>query len=86
VPFLLVGLKHDLVSDPETIHKLSLKNQKPVTFEEGCAMAQEIGAVAYLECSSLTQQGLKQVFDEAVRAVLELDEESTAVRKGCVLM
>lgn len=42
---------------------------QPIQFTSGNAMRGDIGAVKYLECSALTQKGLKNVFDEAIRAV-----------------
>jgi hypothetical protein len=41
----------------------------PIQYSQGVAMCRDIGAVKYLECSALTQKGLKTVFDEAIRAV-----------------
>ena len=32
--------------------------------EQGKRLASELGAVAYAECSALTQEGMKNVFDE----------------------
>lgn len=43
----------------------------PIGYTQGVAMAKDIGAVKYLECSALTQKGLKTVFDDAIRAVCE---------------
>ena len=69
-PIILVGTKLDLREDKETVEKLKEKKLSPLTYPQGLAMAKEIGSVKYLECSALTQKGLKTVFDEAIRAVL----------------
>lgn len=48
-------------------------------------LANKVRAVKYMECSALTQRGLKQVFDEAVRAVLRPEPLKRRQRK-CVVM
>lgn len=49
----------------------------PIQYTQGNIMSKDIGAVKYLECSALTQKGLKTVFDEAIRAVCESLKLST---------
>jgi len=66
---ILVGTKCDLRDDKETLERLREKNQVPLTYQQGEQMAKDIKAVCYMECSALTQKGLKQVFDEAIKAV-----------------
>ena len=46
------------------------KKTSPISYAQACQMQKDISAVKYLECSALTQKGLKTVFDEAIRAVL----------------
>ena len=70
VPFILVGTKIDLREDSDTLSRLRQKNQRPMAPEQAGALAAELGAFRSLECSALTQQGLKQVFDESIRCVL----------------
>lgn len=66
-PIILVGTKEDLREDKDTIQRLSDKKLAPITHEQGLEMAKQINAT-YVECSSLTQKGLKNVFDTAIRA------------------
>ncbi|KAJ3566678.1 hypothetical protein NP233_g6851 [Leucocoprinus birnbaumii] len=71
VPCLIVGTQIDLRDDNQVIEKLARQKQRPVTAEQGERLARELGAVKYVECSALTQKGLKNVFDEAIVAALE---------------
>ncbi|VDM47935.1 unnamed protein product [Toxocara canis] len=55
VPIILVGNKKDLRSDPQTLRELQKMKQEPVKFEQGKAMAEQIGATSYIECSAKTK-------------------------------
>ena len=61
-------LQIDLRDDPDTIKELSSCGQKPITVQEAAKLAEEIGAVKYVECSALNKDGVNNVFDWAVRS------------------
>ena len=60
----------DLRDDRQTLELLAYKNIAPVTTRDGEKVAKSIGATRYLECSALTQRGMKNVFDEIVKSLL----------------
>lgn len=83
-PFLLVGTQVDLRDDGATIEKLSKSKNKPVTLDVAEKAAATLRAVKYVECSALTQKGLKNVFDEAIMAALE--PPATKKDRNCLLL
>lgn len=80
VKLILVALKADLrQSNDHTDEDLNLgtsaynndgKLKRLVSYEEGVAVAKEIGALRYLECSAMKNRGVKEVFTEAARIAL----------------
>ena len=66
-PFILLGTKVDLRGDRATLDKLAKKQEKLVSKEEGKRMAESRRAATYLECSALTREGVKNLFDDAIR-------------------
>jgi len=83
-PFLLVGTQVDLRDDETIQEKLAKTKQKPITVEAGDKLSRELRAVKFVECSALTQKGLKNVFDEAILAALEPPEQPK--KKKCTLL
>jgi len=84
---LLVGTKVDLRSDPNFIQSLKDKGLRAISNEQGAQLGQEIKAIKYMECSALTQVGLKEVFDFAIKTVLVPKGKGENMKKkgGCTL-
>ena len=71
MPIIIVGTQTDLRNDDVILQRLHRQKLSPITQEQGEKLAKELRAVKYVECSALTQRGLKTVFDEAIVAALE---------------
>lgn len=68
---LLCGTKTDLRSDPEVLKRVSTI----LTYENGQAAARQFGFDKYVECSALSQSGIKSVFHEAAREKMQQGKE-----------
>jgi len=86
VPIILVGTKKDLRTDPHVIEDLSLFKTKPVTLEEGQQTATRVQAHAYLECSSRTREGVREVFEAAALAALRKRKPQGSSRAKCRIL
>ncbi|EXU95165.1 Ras GTPase family protein [Metarhizium robertsii] len=67
-PVILIGCKKDLRYNAKTISELNTMDQKPVTLEDGEKASKDVGAYKYLEGSAKSNEGIREVFEHAVRA------------------
>lgn len=58
--------------------------QEPVKTDEGREMANRINAFGYLECSAKTKDGVREVFEMATRAALQVRKRKK--RSACALL
>lgn len=72
-PIILVGTQCDLRNDVKVLIELARYQECPVPESEARGLAEKIGS-QYIECSALTQQNLKEVFDSAIIASLKLSK------------
>ncbi|CAG7819614.1 unnamed protein product [Allacma fusca] len=70
LPIILVGTKLDLREDKVTEDKSRAAKNTPITYQKGASLAEQIGAIKYVECSALTQQELECVFLQTIVAAL----------------
>lgn len=85
---LLVGTKLDLRDDPNVLDNLADMDSAPISEAQGQALAREVGCCAYLECSAATREGVENVFETAIRSVLnpplskEIKKKDTVTSSG----
>ncbi|UJR28631.1 hypothetical protein I4U23_009863 [Adineta vaga] len=84
-PVILCGTKIDLREDRDFVNQLQKQNLQSIKREQGQRLCKKIRAFKYVECSALTQKGLKQVFDDAVRSVLSPKTNKTS-KSSCVFL
>ena len=63
----MVGTKSDLKGDPNVKRN---PDDKDITKAEGDQLAREIKATCYMETSSKTGDGIKELFEESIRAAM----------------
>lgn len=81
---ILVGTRLDVRSDAESSGRFD--STKFVSDEEAQELTKTIGAVAYVPCSAMTQERLKEVFDTAIRAALATKEKPRSNQACCVVL
>ncbi|XWS26829.1 hypothetical protein CRYUN_Cryun26dG0063600 [Craigia yunnanensis] len=79
VPIVLVGTKLDLRED--RAYLADQMGSNIITSSQGEELRKQIGAAAYIECSSKTQQNVKAVFDTAIKVVLQPTRRKEVARK-----
>lgn len=92
VPIILVGTKVDRREDPFTLKDLKSKGRRPIWRSDGNKLLSQIKGTCYVECSALTQLNIKNAFDEAIAAALELSSSGSGkrlthcVKRGCTIL
>ena len=78
VPFIIVGTKLDT--------RVEGRPGDFVSTKMGDLLKEELKAWRYLECSAKNQEGLKQVFDEAIRCVLIAQQRTGKKGPKCSIL
>lgn len=87
VPKIFVGNKIDLRDEYMAVKKDP--KEAPIMKETARKIIEEEFQCKYMECSALTQQGLKNIFDEAMRIVMKAKMKPMVKKKkdgGCKLI
>ncbi|KAL7721305.1 Rho family GTPase [Entamoeba marina] len=78
---IIVGTKSDFRENKKTIETLEKQGKRLVSKDAVSAMAKEIKASGYKECSAVNQDGLNEVFELAAKVALGKEEIVTTTKE-----
>lgn len=74
IKIILVGTKADLRHNPHTLDHLEESGNEPVSVTEINKLVKELNLADYVECSAATQTGVEEVFETAIKSVLNAEK------------
>uniref|UniRef100_A0A8C9N4M7 Uncharacterized protein n=1 Tax=Serinus canaria TaxID=9135 RepID=A0A8C9N4M7_SERCA len=86
---LLVGCKTDLRQDQEVLQRLKDGRIEPVSRQQVGAMARQVRAVSYMECSARYQDNVGNIFVTACNAAISAArrrQRKAGPRRVCAIL
>ena len=84
VPLILIGTQVDQRNKPHVVDALVDKDTPPIEFEQGEKLADNIGAVCYMECSALCPNDIDKV--RQVTASIANEHKQKHKGKKCLIL
>jgi len=85
----MIGLKIDARDDDRVLQELANKGEQPATPQDGRKIAKILNA-EYMECSSFSRKGVKEVFEAVQKIVIESKNKQSEAegkpKKKCLVM
>jgi GTPase SAR1 family protein len=81
VPYILVGCKSDVRKGGADLEG---NEGRIVSVEEAQAVARKIGAISYMECSELTDEGVPELLQYVARVTISGEDERRD--KKCIIL
>lgn len=79
---VLVGTKADLKNDAHILDLLEENGKEPISAKQCKKLCKDYGLDGYVECSAATQQGVDQVFDTAIKVLVQQPEDGAGASGG----
>ncbi|KAL9649093.1 hypothetical protein ABK040_008470 [Willaertia magna] len=88
VPYIIVGTKKDILNNKKEVENLKKVGINTIKKEDALRFASKLGCFTYCECSSVTLEGIPDVFKMAVEAAFDGKQKAInpQEKKKCIIL